>query len=225
MSDLAKSLEYTILKPDTTATDVRRLCEEAQEYGLGGVCIPPLYVRDARRVFGESGPVKVVTVVAFPMGYSAIPAKSEEIKRAIDEGADEVDVVANIAALKSGNWNHVQNDVDSMARATHMRGRVLKLILECGLLTEEEIERLCRIAMDSRIDFVKTGTGFHGFPATVEMVSMLRRLTPPEMRIKAAGGIRTAAAARALLDAGADRIGTSAALDILGPVTVKNSKA
>lgn len=224
MSDLAKRLEYTLLKPDSTAAEVRQLCADALEHRMGGVCVPPLFVRDARRIIGEGGPVKVVTVIGFPMGYSAIAGKSEEIKRAIDEGTDELDAVLNLAALKSDNWNHVQNDLDSMARATHMRGRLLKVILECGLLTEMEIERVCRIAFDLRIDFVKTGTGFHGHPATVDMVRILRRLAPAEMRIKAAGGIRTTAEAEALLEAGADRIGTSAALDILGVTTVKSPK-
>jgi deoxyribose-phosphate aldolase len=150
------------------------------------------------------------------MGYASIAAKSEEIKRALDEGADDIDSVINIAAIKSDNWNHVTHDIESVARATHMRGRTLKLILECGLLTEAEIKRLADLALESRVAYLKTGTGFHGFPATPQMVRTLRALASPQIKIKAAGGIRTAADAQALLDAGADRLGTSASLDIIG---------
>jgi deoxyribose-phosphate aldolase len=215
MTDLAKTIEHTVLRPDTTLSDVRRVCEEAQQHGFAGVCIPPLFVRDARRLLGDDSRIRVVTVVAFPMGYTAIAAKSEEIKRAIDDGADDVDTVINLAAVKSGNWNHVEHDIDSVARAAHMRGRKLKLILECGLLTEAEIRRLCDLAQEYRVTWLKTGTGFHGHPATAEMVGQLRGMAQPSIKIKASGGIRTAAAARALLEAGAERLGTSASLDLI----------
>ncbi len=216
MSDLAKFIEHTLLKPDTTLTDVRRLCEEAKQYGFAAVCVPPFFVRDARRSLGEDTKVRVATVIGFPMGYSAIPAKSEEIKRALEEGADDIDAVVNIAAIKSNNWNHVAHDIDSVARATHMRGRTLKLILECGFLDAAEIEKLCALAAEARVTWLKTGTGFHGHPATPEMVRQLRAAAAAGIRIKAAGGIRKAAQAQALLDAGADRIGTSASLSIIG---------
>ena len=216
MAELAKLIEHTTLKPDTTSADVRRLCEEARQYGFAGVCIPPLFVREARRALGDDSPVRVVTVVGFPMGYSAIPAKSEEIKRAIDEGADDIDAVINIAAVKSDNWSHVERDIEAVARATHMRGRELKLILECGLLNEAEIARLCRIADGVKAEWLKTGTGFHGHPATAEMVRLLRALAPDGIKIKAAGGIRDTEGAEKLLAAGADRIGSSASLDIIG---------
>jgi deoxyribose-phosphate aldolase len=166
MSELAKFIEHTVLKPDTTLSDVRRMCEEAQNHRFAGVCIPPLFVREARRILGENARIKVATVVGFPMGYSAIPAKSEEIKRALEEGADEIDAVINIAAVKSNNWNHVQHDIDAVALATHMRGRTLKIILECGLLTDTEIKKVCELAADARVVWLKTGTGFHGHLAT-----------------------------------------------------------
>jgi deoxyribose-phosphate aldolase len=216
MSALAPFIEHTILKPDTTLSDVRRVCEEARKYGFAAVCIPPFFVRDARRLLGEDARVKIATVVGFPMGYSAIISKTEEIKRAIDEGADDIDAVINLAALKSENWNHVTHDIESLARATHMRGRTLKLILECGFLTEAEIRRLAEIALEARVAYLKTGTGFHGFPATPDMVRTLRAVSSPQIKIKAAGGIRTAADAQALIDAGANRLGTSASLEIIG---------
>jgi deoxyribose-phosphate aldolase len=215
MTELSKAIEQTVLKPDTSIADVRRVCEETLKYGFAGVCVPPLFVRDARRMLGENK-ARVVTVVGFPMGYSAIAAKSEEIKRAIDEGADEIDAVINLAAVKSGNWNHVSNDIEGVALATNMRGRTLKLILECGLLSPAELPKIIECAAASRITWLKTGTGFHGHPATPDMVRALRSAAPNSFKIKASGGIRTADAARALLAAGADRIGTSAGAAMLG---------
>jgi deoxyribose-phosphate aldolase len=216
MSDLAKFIEHTILKPDTTLTDARRVCDEAKKHEFAAVCIPPLFVREARRVLGDDTRIRLATVVGFPMGYSAIPAKSEEIKRALEEGADDIDAVVNIAAVKSGNWNHVQHDIEGVALATHMRGRTLKIILECGFLTPDEIKKIAEIAANARVAWLKTGTGFHGFPATPDMVRQLRAAAPEGVKIKAAGGIRTAEIAKKLLDAGADRLGTSASLEIIG---------
>lgn len=149
------------------------------------------------------------------MGYAAIAAKSEEIKRATDEGADEIDAVVNIAAIKSGQWNHVANDIEALALATNMRGKSLKLIVECGLLTPEELAKVCELAAESRVAWLKTGTGFHGHPATPDMVRALRALAPESIKIKAAGGIRTRAGAQALLEAGADRLGCSASVAIM----------
>ena len=216
MIEIAKFLEHTVLKPDTSLTDVRRACEESIQYGFAAVCIPPFYVRDARRILGERSNLRLATVVGFPLGYSAIAAKSEEIKRAVDEGADDIDAVLNIAAVKSENWSVVFNDIDSIARATQLRGNTLKLILECGLLNVAEMQRIIEIADEVRIKWLKTGTGFNGFPATVPMVQQLRTLAPEHMKIKAAGGIKTLAEAKALLEAGADRIGTSASMQIIG---------
>ncbi len=216
MSELSKFIEHTILRPDTSLADVRKICEEAVQHQFSGVCIPPLYVRDAKRALGEQSQVRVVTVVGYPMGYSAIAAKSEEIKRAIDEGVDDIDAVINLAALRSQNWNHVEHDIDSIARAAHMRGKTLKLILECGYLNETEIRRLCEFAESVRIGWLKTGTGMHGHPATPEMLRTLRAIASPKIKLKASGGIRTAQDAQALIDAGADRIGTSASLQIIG---------
>ncbi|MBL7803037.1 MAG: deoxyribose-phosphate aldolase [Saprospiraceae bacterium] len=215
MSVIASYLEHTILKPDCTLNEVRRVCEEALQHGFAAVCIPPFFVRDARRFLGEEKAPRLATVVGFPLGYNAIAAKSEEIRRATEDGADDIDAVINIAALKSGNWNHVRHDIDGLSRATHMRGRTLKLILECGLLTADEIRQVAQIAREFNVAFLKTGTGFNGFPATVDMVRQLRQLTSADMRIKAAGGIRTRALAEALIAAGADRIGTSASLTII----------
>lgn len=216
MLDIAKSIEHTLLRPDTRLDDVKILCEEAQKYGFAGVCVPPLYVRDCKRILEDASPkIQVVTVVGFPMGYAAIAAKSEEIKRATDEDADEIDAVVNIAAIKSGQWNHVANDIEALAMATNMRGKSLKLIVECGLLTPEELAKVCGLAAVSRVAWLKTGTGFHGHSATPDMVRTLRALAPDSIKIKAAGGIRTRAEALALLEAGAERLGCSASVAIV----------
>lgn len=215
MTDISQRIEHSLLKADTATSDVRRLCDEAVRFRLGGVCIPPFHVREARNILGEESAIKVVTVVGFPMGYSAIAAKSEEIKRATDEGADEIDAVVNIAAVKSEAWTHVRNEIDSLLRATQMRGRTLKLILECGLLNEVELERLCNMAIEFAVPFVKTGTGMNGSPVTPELVARLRSMLPASIRIKAAGGIRNRQQAEALFRAGADRIGTSASLEMI----------
>ena len=215
MDNLNSYLEHTLLKIDTTITDVRRMCEEAVKLGMGGVCIPPLFVREAKRILGEESKTKVVTVIAFPMGYSALAAKTEEIKRALDEGADEIDGVINMAALKSGNWNHVENDIEGMALATNLKGKAFKLILEIGLLTEEELKRVAAQALVSRVKYLKTGTGMHGLPVTVDQVKLLRKIADPSLKIKASGGVKTKQQAIDLIKAGADRIGTSAAVEIL----------
>lgn len=216
-SAIAATIEHTILRPDTSTADVRRLCEEAAKYGFVGVCVPPFFVREARRLLDSlNDNIKVATVVGFPMGYSAIAAKSEEIKRANDDGADEIDAVINISAIKSDQWNIVRNDINALTLATNMRGKTLKLILECGLLSEPEIARVCTLAAEFRVKWLKTGTGFNGHPATPDMVRALCQVAGDNTKIKAAGGIRTLAEAQALIDAGAERLGTSAGVAIVG---------
>ena len=217
MSEIANFIEQTILKPDTSIVEVRRVCEEAKKYGFTGVCVPPHFVRDARRLLDEmNSKTRVATVVGFPMGYSAIAAKSEEIKRAAEDGADDINAVVNISAAKSGLWNHVGNDIEALALATNMRGRTLKLILECGLLSAEELSRICELATASRVAWLDTGTGFLGHSATPEMVHRLRAIAPEHIKIKATSGIQTLAEARALIDAGAERIGTVHGVEIAG---------
>ena len=211
--DIHKAIEHTILKPDCTIDDIRRLCEEALQYNFYGVCVPPYFVKDAARFLNEQ--VKVVTVVGFPMGYSNVPAKVEEIKRALDEEADEIDAVVNICAIKSNNWNYIKNELDSIARAVSMRGKVLKLIIETGLLTKAEMKQVIKIAEDNDIQFIKTSTGFNGDGATVEIVKFLRENLNPKVKIKASGGIKSFEMAEKLLHAGADRIGTSNGVQIV----------
>lgn len=211
--DIHKAIEHTILKPDCTLDDVRRLCEEAVQYSFYGVCVPPYYVKDAARFLNEQA--KVVTVVGFPMGYSNVPAKVEEIKRALDEEADEIDALVNICAIKSNNWNYIKNELGSLARAVSMRRKVMKLIIETGLLTKAQILQVIKIAEDNDIQFIKTSTGFNGDGATVEIVKFLRENLNPKVKIKASGGIKSFEMAEKLIHAGADRIGTSSGIQIV----------
>lgn len=214
--NLASYIDHTILKPDTNTEDIRHLCEEAIAHQFAAVCVPPYFVKNAYQLL-EDSTVKVATVIGFPMGYSATFAKVEEIKRAIDEGAHELDVVINLCAVKSRNWNYVQNDIASMTTATHLKARKIKVILETGLLTEEEIRRMAAICREVEPDFVKTSTGFSGGGATLQVVEMLREeLNGTPIKIKASGGIRTAEDARAMIEAGAERLGSSSGVRIVG---------
>lgn len=215
MEHLNQYIEHTLLKVDTSVADVRRVCEEAMANQFGAVCIPPLFVREARRVIGEFSKIKIATVIAFPMGYAALAAKTEEIKRAVDEGADEIDGVLNIAALKSNNWNHLENDIEGMALASNMRGKQLKLTIEMGILSNDEIQKVAALALGSRVKFLSTSTDMAGLTVTPEMVRLLRKVTDPSLKIKASGGIKTRSQAIQLVEAGADRIGTLVALDII----------
>ena len=210
--DLASYIDHTVLIPDCTKDDITRVCNEALEHGFFAVCIPPYYVRLAAKLL-EDTPVKIAAVVGFPMGYSAIPAKVEEIKRAIDEGADEIDIVVNIAAIKNGDWAHVRNDIDGVTMAVHLKGKKIKMIFEVALLEEIEILKLCNICKEVGVDFVKTSTGYQD-GATVEVVKLLRNNLPKTIKLKASGGIRTAEDARKMIGAGADRIGTSSGVAI-----------
>lgn len=212
--NLAHFIDHTILTPDCTLADIERLCLEAKQYGFTAVCVPPYYIQAAAKHL-EDQPVKISTVIGFPMGYSATPAKVEEIKRAIDEGAREVDVVVNVCAIKSGNWNYVRNDIDSMTTSVHLKGKMIKIIFEVSLLSKEEIIQLCDICNKIEVNFVKTSTGFNGGGATVTAVELLRQHLDKSIKIKASGGIRTREDAMRLLDAGAERIGTSAGVFIM----------
>ncbi len=213
-NSLASAIDHSLLRPDTTLQEIRKLCAEAVQYKFYAVCVPPFYVKDAVRQLEDTG-VKVATVVGFPMGYSATAAKVEEIKRAIDEGADEIDFVANISAIKSGNWNFVKNDIDSLTRACHLKGKVAKVILELALLNDEEIIKLCSICNDVGVNFVKTSSGFNGNISGTHLVALLRRNLDPAIRIKVSGGIVTRQQALDFIEAGASRLGTSRSVQIV----------
>jgi len=213
--NLSHIIEHTILEPDCPAVQIQTLCEEALAHRFPAICIPPFHINKAVS-FLEESPVKIGSVIGFPMGYNSTPAKVEEIKRAIDDGVDELDAAVNLCAVKSDNWNYVKNDIDSMMMAVHLKGKIIKIILETALLTKKELERLCGICTETGVDYVGTATGFNGGGATVEMVSFLRRQLPANIKIKACGGIQTAELAGQLAEAGANRIGLPSNLDIIG---------
>ncbi len=212
--ELAGFIDHTILKADCSKDAILKVCSEAKEYGFAAVCIPPYWVKTSVSLL-ESTPSKVATVIGFPMGYSATASKVEEIKRAIDDGADELDVVVNLCALKEGNWNYVKNDISTMITAVHLKGKIIKVILETGLLTIDEIKKVSEICLELGADFIKTSTGFNGGGATIEAVEAMKAVVGDKVKIKASGGIRTAKDAISFLEAGADRLGCSSGVAIV----------
>jgi deoxyribose-phosphate aldolase len=214
LGDLASHIDHTLLKPDATAADVDKLCAEALEHGFASVCINGTWVRRCAEILLGSK-VLVCTVVGFPLGASASEVKAYEARRAIEDGACEVDMVLNVGALKSGDHGYVQRDVAMVAETCHRLGARLKVILETCLLTREEIVKACELAKAAGADFVKTSTGFSTGGATVEQVELMRRTVGPVMGVKASGGVRDTRSAEAMLAAGATRIGASASVAIV----------
>jgi len=211
---LAQYIEHTLLKADTDSNAVKQLCEEAITSNFCGVCVPPYFVSLATELLAEQE-VNVVTVIGFPMGYAATPAKVEEAKRAIQEGADEIDVVVNIAAIKDANWAYVRNDIHSLTTIAHLQGKIVKIIFETALLTDNEMKQLCEICNESQVNYVKTATGFNEVNTSPEVIRFLKNQMNSDIKIKASGGIHSKEQALALIEAGASRIGTSRGLQII----------
>ena len=215
-------IDHTVLKQTCTLEDVEKVCDEAVTLGFASVCIPPSYVLDARRLVDANGPsmVKVCTVVGFPFGYSCTASKVAEIEGAVKAGADEVDIVANIALIKNGSWTAVEEEIACiMSSSAVTRHQVtLKVIIESGVLSDGEIKGVCEIlGKHLRIgDFVKTSTGYAdgGKGASESAVRLFRQSLPSHLKIKASGGIRDYATATAMIRAGADRLGCSASVAI-----------
>lgn len=210
---LAKYIDHTLLKPESTEKDILRLCLEAKKYRFKAVCVNPYYVPTAAKAL-EGTDVQVATVVGFPLGSTSTFAKVCETKEAILNGATEIDMVLNIGALKSKKELDLYHDIKSVVKAASGKALV-KVILETGLLTDEEKQLACRIAKEAGADFVKTSTGFGSGGATVEDVRLLRETVGETMGVKASGGIRDAKTALAMIEAGANRIGTSAGVNIV----------
>ena len=211
--ELAPTIEHTRLKPDLTEEQLDSLVHEAIDFGFHGVCVPPFWVKRAHREAGNTG-IKIITVAGFPFGYSLTETRLDEISRVIDHGADEVDIVWNLSAFRTGMpWCKI--DLARCTQAAHARQRVIKIILETSLLTEKEIAEGCRICAEAGADFVKTSTGFMGGGAEEKHIRLMRETLPASVGIKASGGIKTADQAMKLLRAGADRIGTSSALEMM----------
>jgi deoxyribose-phosphate aldolase len=211
---LAGMIDHTLLKPEATPEEVKRLCKEALQYHFATVCINPCHVPLCSMLLRNSD-VAVCAVVGFPLGASTSLAKTAETEQAAREGAREIDMVINIGMLKAGMDRNVEDDIRSVTNAAHRRQAICKVILETALLTEDEKKRACLLAKKAGADFVKTSTGFSKAGATAADVALMRGIVGKEMGVKAAGGIRTRKDALAMIAAGASRIGASASVKIV----------
>jgi deoxyribose-phosphate aldolase len=211
--DIAPSIEHTNLSPTLVIGDIDKLVEEAVQFNFHGICVPPFWVQRAKREIAARN-IALVTVAGFPLGYSMTETKIDEIKRALDNGADEIDVVWNISSFKTGiPWTKIE--VAKCSKAVHEYQCILKVIIETAYLTNHEIELACKLCADAGADFVKTSTGFAAGGAKEEHVRIMRESLPPSVGIKASGGIKTREQVERLIEAGASRIGTSSAISIV----------
>ncbi len=220
-ASLARMIDHTLLKPDATPDQIAQLCFEARKYQFASVCVNPAWVKLCAQLL-QGTPVKVCTVIGFPLGAAASEVKAFETTTAIDQGATEIDMVINIGALKARELETVARDIRGVVNAAHPRGALVKVILETTLLTDEEKTIACMLSKEAGADFVKTSTGFAGGGATVHDVELMRRVVGPNVGVKASGGVRTYEDAASMIKAGATRIGASAGVKILqGPSAAK----
>ena len=205
LANILKACDHTLLRVDCTSEEIKAICDQGIKYQCASVCIPPCHVAGARRYVGDR--LKICTVIGFPNGYATSAVKAFEAKDAIENGADEIDMVINLSMVKDGAWSDVERDIMAVREAT--RGHILKVIIECCLLTEDEKLRLCEIVSACGCDFIKTSTGFSKGGATREDVALLRAHVAEQVKVKAAGGISTLKDAEDFLSLGAERLGTS----------------
>lgn len=210
---IASMIDYTLLKADATKEMIEKLCEEALEYEFAAVCISPYYVELSKELLKDSK-VKVATVVGFPLGANTKETKAFEARQAIENGADELDMVINIGALKNKDYDLVRNDIKAVVEAAKDRG-IVKVIIETSLLTHEEKVLACTLAREAGADFVKTSTGFSTGGATIEDITLMKATIGEDLKIKASGGIRDYKTAKSMIDAGASRIGASSSIKIV----------
>jgi deoxyribose-phosphate aldolase len=212
--NISGMIDHTLLKPDASQDQIAQLCYEARKYGFAAVCVNPSYVKLCAQLL-QGTPVHVCTVVGFPLGATPPEVKAYEAQKAIDDGATEVDMVINIGALKSKDYALVERDIATVARTCHAGRAILKVIIEAALLTDEEKVIACQLAKAAGANYVKTSTGFGPSGATVQDVALMRRAVGPELGVKAAGGIKTFEDVKAMVAAGATRIGASAGVKIV----------
>ncbi|WP_284140443.1 deoxyribose-phosphate aldolase [Virgibacillus sp. LDC-1] len=213
MQNLAKYIDHTLLKPEATKDQIEKLAVEAKEHSFASVCVNPHWVSRCAEIL-QGTDVKVCTVIGFPLGATTTETKVYETKQAIQNGATEVDMVINVGELKSGNDAFVKQDIEAVVKEA--KGKALtKVIIETALLTDEEKVRVCKLAKEAGADFVKTSTGFSSGGATVADITLMRQTVGPEMGVKASGGVRDFETTKAMIDAGATRIGASAGIDIV----------
>lgn len=212
MQDLARYIDHTLLKPEATVEAVNRLCREAQEFQFEAVCVQPCYVDLAAHLLRYTD-VKVATVIGFPLGATLTSVKVAETREVIARKADEVDMVINLGAAKNGQWQFVEEEIAAVVEAAE--GHLVKVIIETGLLTDEEKKKACEAALKAGANFVKTSTGFGPGGATVEDIRLMKSVVGDKMGIKASGGIRSYDQAVSLIEAGATRLGTSAGIALI----------
>ena len=214
-------IDHTILKPDITSDQIKKICNEALQYGFASVCVQPYYVPLAFDMLKDQEKVKVCTVVDFPFGYSSTFSKVESIKKAIDFGAEEIDSVINVLAIKNEDWKAVKYDLEAMKYITLINKKLIKIIFETCYLTSYEIEKLSQLCVDFEIDFLKTSSGYGTAGATVENIRLMKKIAGNKAKIKASGGIKTLEQTLAMIEAGADRIGTSSGVNIIKEFEIK----
>ncbi len=215
MQNLARYIEHTLLKQDAVSSEFKKLYQEAKEHGFRGVCVNPAYVKEAKTYLKDTN-VKIVTVIGFPLGANLSEVKAYETQKAIADGADEIDMVINVSAIKDENWNYVLEDIKAVRNACPHN--VLKVILETDLLTSQEIKKACEVCVEAKADFVKTSTGFvkNGVGATIENVKLMHEVVAPYgLKVKASGGIRDKQKALDLIAVGATSLGTSSGVKIV----------
>ncbi len=212
--NISKYIDHTILRQTTTLSDVEKVCNEAKEYGFATVCVPPLYVKKAKEFLAGSG-IKVCTVVGFPLGYSAIEAKVAELVLAMVDGVDELELVINVAAVKNADWTFLANEINIIMPIIKEKNKELTVIIESGMLTDDEIIKCCDIYGAAGVDYVQTSTGFAEKGASIRAVQLIRAHLADNVKIKASGGIRSFSFAKEMINAGANRIGCSTSIDIL----------
>lgn len=212
MNEIASIIDHTILKPDTTEEQVKKVCEEAKEYNFASVCVNPNYVKYVSEQLNGSD-VKVTSVVGFPLGNTLPEVKAYETKKVIENGADEIDMVINIAALKNKNYDLVKEDIQAVVNASN--NKMVKVIIEACLLTDEEKIKACEIAMKAKADFVKTSTGFSTGGATIHDVKLMKKVVGDNLGVKASGGVRDIEMASMMVESGANRIGASSSVSIV----------
>lgn len=217
MTNIASYIDHTLLKPESTESQVVQLCKEAAEFKFASVCVNPTWVETAAAELAGTE-VKVCTVIGFPLGASTPETKAFETTDAISKGAGEIDMVLNVGALKSGNTDHVKTDIEAVVNAAKGKA-IVKVILETCLLTDEEKATASRLSKEAGADFVKTSTGFSTGGATVEDVKLMREAVGPDLGVKASGGVRSLADVQAMIEAGATRIGASSGVKIMQGLT------
>jgi len=217
MQNINEYIEHTNLKPTLNYDDMDRLVAEALQYNFAGICVPPYWVKKVRRDLGKA-PVQLVTVVGFPLGYNRAEVKMQEIESALKEGANELDIVVNLTAIKSKAYPWIKQEMSWFSKVIHEHEAMMKVILETAYLNEQEIIETTKVCVDAGVDFMKTSTGFAPEGATVEHVKLLHEITPDTVGVKASGGIRSYEKALAMIKAGAERIGTSSGVKIMEEV-------